>query len=368
MNELTEFDFSKEIDQKAFLGIKEEFPVKAGDMVKSAEAQAWKEHLLKYALENYQEYLYPDPKISPKTQESRDNFVFAMKNFTEKQNQLISDHYEHGVSSEMIDEIMEKLNVRDDQVPTDEEELNKFITRIVLKDLSYQVAFNEREHKKTAFEGFEDDKDFRDVEGIIKKAFSGKLLSRCLTSRVSYNPNEVNVEISGNDFYLPLEKYKDWKAKMPSVADYKYRGESFSSWNADLDHRVSDIYASYPIYIYSFEGEDLAHYEYLKGLPGKEKMRIYKIGTVCHELGHSIYDYLMGREKRSKWEELINMVGYLTHYSKNYASGVCSEKLNYKEEFAEAVRLKTTRPDYLKKSFPDIFEYLDSEFPELKAI
>jgi hypothetical protein len=91
-------------------------------------------------------------------------------------------------------------------------------------------------------------------------------------------------------------------------------------------------------------------------------MRYHKLGTIAHEIAHHVYDYLMDADMRAEWRELVDGMQPITDYAKSYAE----KKQKYDEFFTEAVRLKTTVPDYLKTNFPEINKFLTDNFPSIK--
>lgn len=113
---------------------------------------------------------------------------------------------------------------------------------------------------------------------------------------------------------------------------------------------------------YSFWGEQPEQLDYLSDVPAGQKMRQYKLGTIAHEITHHIYHYLMDADKRARWQNLINRTQAITAYAKFYAG--CESE--YDESFSEAVRLKTTTPDYLKTNFPEIDQFLTDNFPNVR--
>ena len=146
---------------------------------------------------------------------------------------------------------------------------------------------------------------------------------------------------------------------MPEVKEKRYRAEAFSSWN--LDENFSQKFVPTPIYLYSYD-ENLNEIEYLKDILPKEKMKLYKLGSVAHEVAHHVYDYIINPEQKKEWEQIINKINPITNYAKSYFN----TKLKYEESFAEAVRLKTTVPNYLKINFPIVYQFFINNIPDIK--
>jgi len=258
-------------------------------------------------------------------------------------------------------ELLKQADADPDKVMSDPGDIrvhNIFVYMRKSLSLSETAAENQ-----TVFEGFDRDEDFKDTQKVIENMFSEGLFNKCLISEVCFYSEIVALLIKEEKFYLPLEKYKEWVSKHPEVKQYKFRAESFASYNGN-----TPLFNSWPIFFYSFEGEDSSNLAYLEGVPEEEKMRRYKLGTIIHELGHALYYNLMGLDERKEWEEIINEVGHLTEYSAKYASGVHGLALNYNEELAEAIRLYTTAHDYLSKNFPTVIEFLQKKFPEMVSM
>jgi mRNA-degrading endonuclease HigB of HigAB toxin-antitoxin module len=70
----------------------------------------------------------------------------------------------------------------------------------------------------------------------------------------------------------------------------------------------------------------------------------------------------MDADMRAERRELVDGMQPITDYAKSYAE----KKQKYDEFFTEAVRLKTTVPDYLKTNFPEINKFLTDNFPSIK--
>lgn len=248
---------------------------------------------------------------------------------------------------------------------SEKNKLNKLvfeINKVIVKDNSFFEAVEKQSSKGLILKGFDSDKDFHKIEKTLANVFSKKILDECLISEIDYHPEIVYIRVDGTDFWLTLEKYQEWKKVMPDIRDYKFRAESFSSWN-----KINYRFTAFPIFMYSFIDEDLSQFNYLEGLPDDEKIKIYKIGTVAHEIGHSIYSNLMDTNMLKEWKELIDERSHpLTAYSDKYASGTFGSSISHGEEFAEAIRLKTTRPEFLEKDFPEIFNFIESKFSEIK--
>ena len=121
----------------------------------------------------------------------------------------------------------------------------------------------------------------------------------------------------------------------------------------------------------SFGVEKSADFDYLAttGLKSDEdQMRAYILGTVVHEIAHSInfdenmYKQILDEEiapqKRSKF-----VSDYVLKHSESYKS---SDREVLREDFAETVRIYTTNPDYLRDNYPKRFAFIKQNFPFIK--
>lgn len=240
------------------------------------------------------------------------------------------------------------------------------IYRVILKDQSFAPAVLQNQESGVMLGGFENDPDISDISSVLDDIMPKHLMARCLISKIQYRPKVVHIWISGKDFFLSHEQYEAWKIEQSIIHDYKVRAESHAEWNAT--HNFTPKYVSLPIFVYSFEDENLTALPYLDSVAGTEKMRRYKIGTLTHEIGHSMYSYLLDSKEQEIWKQIIDEVGNLTTYSAKYANGTQGSKVNYMEEFAEAIRLRTTVPDYLRENFLKVFQFLERLLPELGSI
>jgi len=182
-----------------------------------------------------------------------------------------------------------------------------------------------------------------------------------LISRISYLPEVVCISTPNGSYYLPKDKYLEWKNRDENLPKYKTRASNAGSLNND----PYNLFCSTPIEIYSFIDEDLNNFEYLKNFPEDKKMQMYKLGTVAHEVGHNLYTNLLDNSLKNEWQSIIDGVGHLTYYSEKYSAGIHGKGMRYDEEFAEAIRLITTNRDYLEQKFPKIYSFLIKVFPEL---
>lgn len=222
--------------------------------------------------------------------------------------------------------------------------------------------------RNISFEGFESDPDIADCEQVIRKTFPSNIIGKCNIGEVQLHPNVVMLHFGKDEttgqtesYYLTNDEYQKLVTTMPAAKEYKVRAHSFVQWSAYIEGKQ-------PILIYSFIDEDASDQQYLGDVPKEKQMRLFKLGTITHEIGHSLYKYLLDDVQRQEWQNIVGAIGHITQYAEKHAAGVHGNAINYDEEFAEAVRLKTTVPDYLKTIFSTVYNFLEKNFPEVGSI
>jgi len=340
--------------------------LKQETFVAKQESKAQTERLLQYAQEHYEEYTAFDPdtvELLNVIGENREKFENeTLSNISDELiDRVIA--FTEGNRDELIVALLKRTNFDYESLLAgegDEQTKARALLEAILKAQSYDEAVEQNQDKEIDFSGFENDPDIPDAKEFVYRVFGVGLLQKCLISKVKYAPNRVNVQINGIDYMLPVDVYAEWEKVMPEVKNRKFRAESFVLWNTDPN--FSKKFISTPVHFYSFHGEQPEQLDYLAHVSAGEKMRQYKLGTIAHEVAHHIYDYLMDADKRTQWKELVDRNQAVTGYSKSYAE----HKLKYDEFFTEAVRLKTTAPDYFKTNFPEIDQFLIDNFPDIK--
>jgi len=331
------------------------------------EKKAEIEKLLQYAQEhNFGDYTVFDPDVVELLDtigENREKFENEI--LPNASDELIDKviAFTEGSRDEQIVALLKRANFDYESLldsEADEQAKARALLEAILKAQSYDEAVEQNRDNEIDFSGFENDSDIPDAKEFVYRTFGAELLRKCLISRVKYAPDKVNVQINGTDYMLPVDVYKQWEADMPEVKNRKFRAESFVLWNTDSN--FSKKFVSTHINFYSFYGEQPEQLNYLNSVPAEQKMRQYKLGTITHEVAHHVYDYLMDADKRAQWKELVDRTQAITDYAKSYSE----HKLKYDEFFTEAVRLKTTVPDFLKANFPEINQFLTDNFPDIK--
>lgn len=322
--------------------------------------------LFQYAQDNYKQYSVPDTDVETllsTIRENKEKFETEVLPNTpdELVNRIVT--FLVGVKDREIIDIFKKANFNYETLLSSQEDKRtkvRALLEAVLKAKSYDMAVEQNEDKEIDFSGFENDVDILDVKEFVYRVFGSDLLKKCLISKVKYTPDTVNVQIEGIDYMLPVDIYKEWESLMPEVKNRKFRAESFVCWNTDP--KFSKKFIPTPIHVYSFSCENPEQLDYLAQVSIDQKMRLYKLGTITHEIAHHIYSYLLDTDRRAQWQELVDQTKDITVYMHSYRD----DKLKYDEYFAEAVRLKTTASDCLKTKFPEINKFLTNNFPSIK--
>lgn len=215
------------------------------------------------------------------------------------------------------------------------------------------------------YEGFDTDPELQSLPEDLKKIFGEDLLGACVISRFVNRSDLVNLLIGDKDIYITVEQYEQWMEDSPAVRDFKVRAENFTSWTPNFTGGVMPL----PIAVYSFSGEDLDKFDYLDDVPESERMRLYKLGTVAHEVAHHILDYLLTSEEREELMQLCVNLEPLTPYAKKYKEQDHISLAGYaNEQFCEAIRLFSTTPDYLKTKSPALDKWIRNTLPEVKSV
>lgn len=145
------------------------------------------------------------------------------------------------------------------------------------------------------------------------------------------------------------------------------------------------------IELYSFGVEKTSDYDYLQTLPlsDEDRMRVYILGTIAHEVGHKILRKHFGPSgvgTSCDWSDLSRtqqeaLTGYMTiveeersdvreKYVSEYALSHQKNHLSFPvltahEDGVESIRIFLTNPQYLQRYYPRRFAYLQNTVPTL---
>jgi len=344
------------------------------------ETQA--DEILKYGMEHYSDYLRV-------THEGKDAH-YEIKGQPELEsiyNELLNKYFGANEAGRVPDEWIDKLYLTFYATEDEVEEDNDYKEEVlhVLNMMNFDVDSVVRDHQSDeeiwqsiknmykkiyAYKTYEDlmnkidlkyigfdNEQSNKIKKTIQKIFSAEFIKKCAISQICNFPFVVSVQVKGQIFLLPIEKYKEFLQSFPGVEDYKCRAESMPAYN-DGETEFIDL----PIFLFSFYGENTLDIDYLSEFNDEEKNLKYQVGTIAHEIGHMAYCYQTGLKEKKEWKKIIDKTGHLTKYSGKYSSGMYGKNLRYDEEFAEAVRLYTTSFAYLKEKFQEVFEFIEKHY------
>jgi hypothetical protein len=229
------------------------------------------------------------------------------------------------------------------------------------KQETYDDALAEQKRFGTELVGFEADKDFEDLIDRMVGVFGQDTFDRCLVGKIVYDSDHVLLQDNGNHYEIPAEEYIALRDGLPEIEQNRVR--AFNTANQNI-HPASKRYQRMPIALYSFVGESLESKDYLpEHLSDEDKMKIYKQGTVVHEITHGAQVYLLRDDEWQEWEDLNKEAPSLTEYVERHAG-----KSSWNgEQFADAARLYATNKQYLENKNAKIVQFLEAKLPFLNA-
>ena len=235
---------------------------------------------------------------------------------------------------------------------------------LALKDNSYEQPYYINDPE---FVGFEKDPDFSNLSENVNKCFSPELLLKCFISKVKYHPEFVLAIDNFTPSFLTKKQYEEKLVTDPALSKRRIRAMNVTSFQKD--DRTTPVVVPTSINLYNFDYEDLSQYDYLDSKSEDEKMPIFKFGTVSHEIAHNIYNNILTHDDIKEFATKVDEIGHgLTAYSRKYIDGTHGQSVEYSEEFAEAIRLFITTPEYIEENYPKIAVFIREKFPEIKPL
>lgn len=209
--------------------------------------------------------------------------------------------------------------------------------------------------------GFEQDPDFASLAQFLRENFGHSFTQKLSIKEINYQKDAVYFRLSDKQYYIPLENFLSLIETFPSLLEHKLRAQAFSKWNTQIRLQQDKAPLNTPINIFAFLPSDLAKVQYLEDVAEEDKMKLYKLGTVAHEIAHHLYDYLFTSEDLSAWKTVVEVENFSTDYAATY------EETNFSndEKFSEAIRLYTTVPQYLASHFPEVFAFIKNKLDTL---
>lgn len=213
------------------------------------------------------------------------------------------------------------------------------------------------------------------IKLFIENNFSKELLLNSLTSRVVIR-TDINVIEAKERIYIENEVLREYlKTQTEGEQDYTKscvrRAESYASWreNDDKD-REGTFYGKYfssPVVLFNQDYlPDLNEFDYLEEFENAEKKEQYVLGSVAHEIGHQAFAFILNESLLlEEWKGMIGQNGNITQYAADYEAKY--GKKEYDENFAEAVRLFKTSPNFLKSRHEKVYDFVERFFREYNS-
>ena len=153
---------------------------------------------------------------------------------------------------------------------------------------------------------------------------------------------------------------------------------------SDLEHtykiraKSGNPFGFSEIDFHSFAVERPEQFDYLESLKltDEEKMRVYILGTIAHEIAHRwldafiektgeqiVLDFYSLLDVESTDEKRNHISDYVVKHVKVYGS---KEFDIFQEEFAESVRIYLTNPEWMTQNYNDRFELIKRYLPFLE--
>lgn len=250
-------------------------------------------------------------------------------------------------------------------------DINELQTNEEIYRLLYELEYRAKTNESISLEsnGLEIENDlhdpaFTDLASELYSSISPELLQQCSISRITIRPDIIHLAI-GKGLYLTRKEYDVWRNNNPLVETYKVRAENFTTlqttgWLQD-QFQISDT-PPLPIVIYGFENDEHSGVRHLQGVSSHIQGKMYKFGTVTHEIGHHIFQFVLTKEQKRAVAELATIVDPITEYAQSYHN----QQMYPEEQFCEAVRLATTRPKYLKDTAPEMYRWFEKVLPGIR--
>lgn len=252
-----------------------------------------------------------------------------------------------------------------DMPPVGQESFKKFMASMAIpegrtKQETYDDALTEQKRFGTELVGFENDRDFDGLVDRMIDVFGQDTFDRCLVGKIVYDSDHVLLQDNGNHYEIPAEEYVELRESLPEIEQHRVR--AFNTTNQNV-HPASKRYQRMPIALYSFEGEPLESKDYLPAhLNDEEKIKVFKLGTVVHEIAHGARHYLLSEGDWQEWKDLNKDIPSLTQYAARYINKDVWDE----EQFSEAIRLYASNRQYLNDVGVGVVQFLETKLPSLK--
>ncbi|MBU6389477.1 hypothetical protein KGQ71_03100 [Patescibacteria group bacterium] len=245
------------------------------------------------------------------------------------------------------------------------------LLELLYKHLSYKPAVNQQREsiKKDglSFQGTSEDPDFDDVPRLLFRVFGVETLARALVSGVRYYPDAVIIPTDGgNEKQFSRAEFRKILDSLPVEAAIQLVNRKVRALTSTVFNEDTTSFLPFPVILFAFTDSDIQNIPYLSKVDTRKRMRIMKIGTVCHEIGHGLYSLSLSSKTLKEWEDISASEDRpVTEYVKRYCD---NPDLRQEEGFAESVRLRVTAPDYLEDNFPRVANYFTRNFPDIQPL
>jgi len=223
-----------------------------------------------------------------------------------------------------------------------------------------------------------------EVHAFIQESFPQKLRENLPIAGIHARSDIVWVRIPQDffgdhlayDSYVPVHQFSSFLASLPegeaqNIQKQIRRGVSYVLYNRlhpALEEK--EEWLNTPIYLFnqSFDPENRAIQEgkpesegldYLSGREEREAAKLYYLGTIAHEIGHHILEkeVTSSEENREAIFPLLREKAVTSYVTKKHITE--GTIVFFHENFAEAIRLFTTAPEYLREHHSELFTHLE---------
>ncbi|MFA6436954.1 MAG: hypothetical protein WC242_02450 [Candidatus Paceibacterota bacterium] len=271
--------------------------------------------------------------------------------------------------------------------------------------LEYQMAKDLSEAKEILIngpiiEGFEETKDHQmpdeSVRQFLKDAFGLEALKKAKVARVTKDDQYMiflgyNFQYGDKGAKLVKQGIADWdgydhtRLILKSKEDYLKAAMFLEETdNPDRLEHAFKVRASSGnpggfsiIRLRSFGVEKSSELDFLTDTTEfdneDDRMRAFMLGVIAHEIAHGyekqekegIFDeYKRIIEEENSYIRSQYVSDYVLKHKERYGS---DPQAIFREDFAEAVRIYITNPEYLQQNYPRRFAFINQKFPFIKA-
>lgn len=227
---------------------------------------------------------------------------------------------------------------------------------------SEEVSFEDSEVRDIISNIF--DNDFLQETGVEKITKDDKI--RVHIEELDYSEIENFLDDNGIEYehdagFLLLNDMDDYYTLAKELEDKDSESELTHIFKRRAEAGVKNIK------INSFGIEEPSDFDgivELEELNYDEKMEVFIIGAVVHELGHHLEKFLTNEQKRQLKELFNNNISSYVEQHKEVHNS--SAGIIFSENLAESVRLYATNPEYLKDKNKEVFDFFEKNISQIK--